>query len=242
MYDVMHYKLRGVSVMVMVFSATFNKTSVISWRSVLLVEETGVPGENHRPVSSHWHTMVYRYQVHLAWAIFELTTLVVIDTDCIGSCISNLSYNHDHNGPFWSMWAWFSSILRCILYSYLLQIWGSLLVFWLPLTHKTLGYWIWYCFHAWYCSIGKDELFNKHTWSSHLLFLPRDRRGRDRMIVGFPTTYAISGYHHWCFDFEARSGRGVQQDVIKSVSDLRQVGGFLWVLRLTPPIKLTAMI
>jgi hypothetical protein len=31
----------------MVFSATFNNISVISWRSVLLVEETGVPGENH---------------------------------------------------------------------------------------------------------------------------------------------------------------------------------------------------
>ena len=30
----------------MVFNATFNnKISVISWRSVLLVEETGVPGE-----------------------------------------------------------------------------------------------------------------------------------------------------------------------------------------------------
>ena len=27
--------------------------SVISWKSVLLVEETGVPGENHRPVESH---------------------------------------------------------------------------------------------------------------------------------------------------------------------------------------------
>jgi len=27
----------------MVFSATFNNISVISWRSVLLVEETGVP-------------------------------------------------------------------------------------------------------------------------------------------------------------------------------------------------------
>jgi hypothetical protein len=27
--------------------------SVISWRSVLLLEEIGVPGENHRPVSSH---------------------------------------------------------------------------------------------------------------------------------------------------------------------------------------------
>jgi len=27
--------------------------SVISWRSVLLVEETGIPGENHRPAASH---------------------------------------------------------------------------------------------------------------------------------------------------------------------------------------------
>ena len=30
----------------MVFNATFNIISVISWPSVLLVEETGVPGEN----------------------------------------------------------------------------------------------------------------------------------------------------------------------------------------------------
>ena len=29
----------------------------ISWRSVLLVEETGVPGENHRSAASHWQTL-----------------------------------------------------------------------------------------------------------------------------------------------------------------------------------------
>jgi hypothetical protein len=29
----------------MVFNATFNNISVTSWRSVLLVEETGVPGD-----------------------------------------------------------------------------------------------------------------------------------------------------------------------------------------------------
>jgi len=29
----------------MVFNATFNNISVISWRSVLLVEETGVPAD-----------------------------------------------------------------------------------------------------------------------------------------------------------------------------------------------------
>ena len=40
-------------VRVMVFKATFNNISVISWRLVLLVEETGVPGKKHRPVASH---------------------------------------------------------------------------------------------------------------------------------------------------------------------------------------------
>jgi hypothetical protein len=30
----------------MVFNATFNNISVISWSSVLLVDETGRPGEN----------------------------------------------------------------------------------------------------------------------------------------------------------------------------------------------------
>jgi hypothetical protein len=37
----------------MVFNVTFNNILVISWQSVLLVEETGVPGENHRPIASH---------------------------------------------------------------------------------------------------------------------------------------------------------------------------------------------
>ena len=36
----------------MVFNATFNNISVISWLSVLLMEETGVPGENYRPAAS----------------------------------------------------------------------------------------------------------------------------------------------------------------------------------------------
>ena len=39
----------------MVLNATFNNISVISWRSVLLVEETGGSGENHRPVASQTH-------------------------------------------------------------------------------------------------------------------------------------------------------------------------------------------
>jgi len=42
-----------VALWIMALNATFNNISVISWRSVLLVEETGGPGENQRPVASH---------------------------------------------------------------------------------------------------------------------------------------------------------------------------------------------
>jgi hypothetical protein len=45
-----------------------------------------------------------------------------------------------------------------------------------------------------------------------------------------------------CCEFQSRSGRGVQHYVIHFVSDLRQVGGFLRVLRFPPQIKLTAKI
>ena len=37
-----------------VFNATFNNITVILWRSVLLMEETG---ENHLPVVSNWQTL-----------------------------------------------------------------------------------------------------------------------------------------------------------------------------------------
>jgi hypothetical protein len=43
-----------LSVRFIVLNATFNNISVISWRSVVLVEETG---KNHRPVASHWQTL-----------------------------------------------------------------------------------------------------------------------------------------------------------------------------------------
>ena len=41
----------------MVLNTIFNTISVISWRTVLLVEQTGVPGEDHRPTGSHWQTL-----------------------------------------------------------------------------------------------------------------------------------------------------------------------------------------
>ena len=66
-------------------------------------------------------------------------------------------------------------------------------------------------------------------------------RGHDRMVVGLTTTCAISAYHHKSCEFEPRSWQGVHY-VITFVSDMRQVDGFLRVLRFPSPIKLTAMI
>jgi hypothetical protein len=51
--------------------ATYNNISVISWRSVLLVEETGGPGENHRLVASHQQTLSHNV-VNLA--LIEIRT------------------------------------------------------------------------------------------------------------------------------------------------------------------------
>jgi hypothetical protein len=36
------------------FNATFSNISAISWRPVLVMEEDGVPGENHRPWAINW--------------------------------------------------------------------------------------------------------------------------------------------------------------------------------------------
>jgi hypothetical protein len=56
-------------------------------------EGTGVRGENHWPAASHWQTLSHNVvSSRPAWTGFELSTLVVIGTDCI-----QLLYDHD--GP-----------------------------------------------------------------------------------------------------------------------------------------------
>jgi len=73
----------------MVFNATFNNISVILWRSVLLVEETG---ENHQPTYRKSLTKFITkccIEYTSPWAGIELTTSVAIGTDCTGSCRSN---------------------------------------------------------------------------------------------------------------------------------------------------------
>jgi hypothetical protein len=117
---------------ILVFDTTFNNISVISWRSLLLMEEDGVPGENHQPVASHWGGV-----------------------QCNNS--SNIKKTKHHLSP---------------------------------------------------------------KWANH---------DRDHMVVVSlnPTYDEVYSIHH---------------NLVKFLSDLRQVGGFLLVLRLPPSIKVTAMI
>ena len=73
------------------------------------------------------------------------------------------------------------------------------------------------------------------------------RHGRDRMVVEYTTTYAISAYHGITTNVvSSHPDHGevylIQHYVIKFVSDLRQVGGFLWALQFPPSIKLIVTI
>jgi hypothetical protein len=68
---------------------SFNNISAISWWSVLLVEETRVPRENHPPATSHWQTLLHnvvsstpRHELDSNWQCEW------IGTESIDSCIS----------------------------------------------------------------------------------------------------------------------------------------------------------
>ena len=79
----------------MVFNTTFNNISATLWQSVLLVEETGVPGENHWPVASHWQTLSHN---------------VVSSTPChVWDSNSQLPYD-----GYWLIWIQF---VGCLLIS-----------------------------------------------------------------------------------------------------------------------------
>jgi len=122
---------------------------------------------------------------------------------------------------WWRIYNWKLSI-NCLVYCII--VYFNCMKSWLLIASREISKYIF---------IYADMIFG---------FLWHARGRRDRMVVGLTTTYAISAYHHWCCQFESRSGRGVQQYAIKFVSDLRQVGGFLRVFQFLPPIKLTATI
>jgi hypothetical protein len=55
----------------MVFNATFNNISVISWQSVLLLEEPGIPGGNHGPVVNYF-TIYEQFTYYTALRIITI--------------------------------------------------------------------------------------------------------------------------------------------------------------------------
>ena len=95
----LHLKIR---VILMVLNATFNNISVISWQSILLVEENGGPGENHRPTANNWQTFSHNVvsEYISTWAGFELITLVLLAFEPPYPCFSkivkiNKRYKHE---------------------------------------------------------------------------------------------------------------------------------------------------
>ena len=78
--------------------------------SILLLEETRVPEENHGPAASHWQICI---KYTSPWAGVKLTTLVVIGTDWIGSCKSNY---HTITMPPSLGWTNFSSFFSCFIH------------------------------------------------------------------------------------------------------------------------------
>jgi hypothetical protein len=90
---------------------------------------------------------------------------------------------------------------------------------------------------------GKFSLVNlKFIWRTMAKSRYTWRQGHTNFMgTSWPWSYGSWIYNYlcnqWCCEFESRSGPGVQYYVIKFVSDLQQVRGFLWF---PPPIKLTA--
>jgi len=73
----------------MVFNATFNNISVISWRSVLFVDETAEDSDKTTNLSQVADKLYQTVLYTSPWSRFELITSVVIGTGYIGSCKSN---------------------------------------------------------------------------------------------------------------------------------------------------------
>ena len=82
-----HVQLINKVGLFMVFNATFNNISVISWRSISIGGGNRRKPPTCRKSLTNYHIMLYEYTS--PWIGFEPTTLVMIGTDCIGNWKSN---------------------------------------------------------------------------------------------------------------------------------------------------------
>jgi len=67
------------------FNATFNNIAVISWWSVLLVRRKPEKTTDLTYITDKLYHIILYWMHFFAWAEFELSKLVVIDTDYTGS-------------------------------------------------------------------------------------------------------------------------------------------------------------
>ena len=112
----------------MVLKATLNNISVLSWWSVLLVEETGVPWG--KPICRKLLTNFITYcciEYTSPLAGLELIMLVVIDTDWIGGCKSNYH-------TITTTYSLILVILLCLLWR---QFYAMFSTFMVPLVYQT---------------------------------------------------------------------------------------------------------
>ena len=72
---------------------------------------------------------------------------------------------------------------------------------------------------------------SKQLWKTILTYIVESRDCRGRMVVGVASSNPAHGEVY-----------SIQHYVIKVASDLRHVGGLLWILQFRSPILLTAMI
>jgi hypothetical protein len=83
-----------------------------------------------------------------------------------------------------------------------------------------------------HCNLGICLIILFQGWQGH--------HGRDRMVIGLTTIYAITTK---VLSLNPTHGEVYSiQHVIKFVGELRQVSSFLWVLQFPPLIKLTTTI
>jgi hypothetical protein len=79
-----------------VFNATYHNISVISWQSVLLLGETEVTSEYHRPVASHWqilsHIVVSRPHRH-EWHCNSNRKYIWLSLYCIVMTVKYIVFN-----------------------------------------------------------------------------------------------------------------------------------------------------
>ena len=130
----------------MVCITTFKQyLSYISWRSVLLVEETGVPRENHWPTASHWQTLSHNIVSSTSHLSEIRTHNVNGDRHWLHRyLLIQLPYNHD--GP--------KNIIQYILYIHLSHSGKYITLYKIKVSISTI--------------IDKNRFFLLHYWNTNI--------------------------------------------------------------------------